>query len=53
MVTMMFLLDVIILIGMILDNHAQDATRASLIDNNGEVSLSSDGYIGGVHDAIS
>ena len=33
---------------MILDNHAQDATRASLIDNNGEVSLSSDGYIGGV-----
>ena len=47
------ILDVIILIGMILDNHAQDATRASLIDNNGEVSLSSDGYIGGVQMTLS
>ena len=47
------ILDVIILIGMILDNHAQDATQAYLLDTNGDVRLTSDGYIGGVQMTLS
>ena len=47
------ILDVIILIGMILDNHATDATHGYLLDTNGEVTLSSDGYIGGVQMTLS
>ena len=47
------ILDVIILIGMILDNHAIDATQAYLLDTNGDVRLTSDGYIGGVQMTLS
>ena len=47
------ILDVIILIGMILDNHAIDATQAYLLDTNGNVRLTSDGYIGGVQMTLS
>ena len=46
-------LDVIQIVNIILEGRVEDATRASLIDNNGEVSLSSDGYIGGVQMTLS
>ena len=46
-------LDVIQIVNIILEGRVENATRASLIDNNGEVSLSSDGYIGGVQMTLS
>ena len=46
-------LDVIQIVNIILEGRVEDATRASLIDNNGKVSLASDGYIGGVQMTLS
>ena len=46
-------LDVIQIVNIILEGRVENATRASLINNNGEVSLSSDGYIGGVQMTLS
>ena len=47
------ILDVILLIGMILDGRDTDATKASLIDNGGVVRLVSNGFIGGVQMVLS
>ena len=47
------ILDVIILIGIIIDDRATDATESYLFESDGVVTLSSDGFIGGVQMTLS
>jgi len=47
------ILDVILLVGMIIGDRAVDATESHLFDDGGVVTLSSDGFIGGVQMSLS